>query len=102
MQKNQGKDIEAQPKANCYIVSRYGGWEFRCDVKGNSDKRLPAADSVAVLWESKATLVPTEKAEIIHHVMLDSNKVVFTAGKVDGNAGGHFCRRCRQFPVRRF
>ncbi len=81
-----GSDLSATETANCYIVSRYGGWEFRCDVKGNSDKRLPAADSVAVLWESKATLEPTEKAEIIHHVMLDSNKVVFTAGKVDGNA----------------
>ena len=81
-----GSDLSAKESANCYIVSSFGGWEFRCDVKGNSQEQLPKADSVAVLWESKGTMEETVRGDIIHHVKLDSTKVLFTAGRTDGNA----------------
>lgn len=82
------KDLSSGGTANCYIVSKAGGYKFRADVKGNSREPVGLAERAEVLWETFGTSVKPKVGSVISSVELEDGYVTFRTPVMltDGNA----------------
>lgn len=82
-------DLSANGTANCYIVTKPGGYCFNARYKGNGTESIGDAKSATVIWETYGTKKRINECDLVARVFYEDNGYVkfITNKKFDnGNA----------------